>query len=94
MPTHDLDIRPVLHRDNPEDARSDFGGDLSTQELTEGRSGLDVSVKAGGVEHVDPSAIPRCTQTTKHGLPCRAYATKTGLCVGHTKTRDARSDEE
>ena len=55
--------------------------------LTESRG--EVSVLAGGLDYVDP--LPRdpkfCSGTKRTGDPCGAFATRTGLCVGHSRTR-------
>jgi len=71
-----------------DDARPPTAGEpLSGRSLLSARG--EVSVLAGGLDYVDP--LPRdskfCSGTRRDGIPCQAFATRTGLCVGHSRTR-------
>lgn len=84
MPSDVVAVPAIAHAG--ESARPEMQGTLTVDGLAEARG--DVSVKAGGVEYVEPPA-PRdpkfCASNRADGEPCKAFATRTGRCVGHSR---------
>lgn len=69
--------RPVTGSDSPESPSWGLASERG-----------DVSVKSGGVDYVGPPEVRsdgRCSAMKRSGDPCKAFATRTGLCVGHSR---------